>query len=68
MNIKTLQHIEALTQNVVGMMVAFVILYLFGLSFEQSVALQITFLFTSYVRSYIIRSMFRKLESKSNEQ
>lgn len=58
-----LQHIEVLTQNIVGMMVAFVILYLFGLSFEQSVALQITFFFTSYVRSYIIRNLFRKIEN-----
>ena len=58
-----LPHIEALTQNIVGMIVAFIILKLFGMSFTESVLLQSIFFITSYIRSYVIRGVFKKLET-----
>ena len=53
-------HLEALTQNVVGLLIAFVILRLFGLSTEQSLLIQSVFFVTSYIRSYAIRYLFSK--------
>lgn len=57
-----LPHIEALTQNVIGMIVAFIILKIFGMSFTESVMLQSIFFITSYIRSYAIRKLFKKVE------
>ena len=51
-------HAEALTQNIVGLLIAFVILKLFGLSTAQSIQIQIVFFFVSYIRSYTIRRIF----------
>lgn len=58
-------HLETLTQNVVGLVIAFIILTLWGLPFIESVALQTIFFITSYVRGYCIRKLFRSL-SKEN--
>ena len=54
-------HIEALTQNIVGMVVAFIILNIFGMSFTESVLLQSVFFVTSYVRSFVIRRIFKNI-------
>lgn len=56
------KHAEALTQNIVGMIIAFIILHLFGMSFSDSVGLQATFFVTSYIRSYMIRSLFERIK------
>ena len=58
-------HLETLTQNVVGLAIAFIILTLWGLPFYESVALQTIFFVTSYIRGYCIRKLFRSL-SKEN--
>lgn len=58
-----LPHIEALTQNIIGMIIAFIILKIFGMSFTESVLLQSIFFITSYIRSYVIRMVFKKIES-----
>ena len=57
----SLPHIEALTQNIIGMIVAFIILKIFGMSFTESVALQAVFFITSYIRSYVIRRVFKNI-------
>ena len=56
-----LPHIEALTQNVIGMIIAFIILKIFGMSFTESVLLQSIFFITSYIRSYAIRKLFKNI-------
>ena len=58
-----LPHIEALTQNIIGMIIAFIILKIFGMSFTESVLLQSVFFVTSYIRSYVIRRFFKKIET-----
>ena len=59
----SIPHIEALTQNIVGMIIAFIILKLFGMSFTESVLLQSIFFVTSYIRSYAIRKLFKSIET-----
>lgn len=57
----SLPHIEALTQNIIGMIVAFIILKIFGMSFTESILLQSIFFITSYIRSYAIRRIFKNI-------
>ena len=57
----SLPHIEALTQNIVGTIIAFIILKMFGMSFTESFLLQSVFFVTSYVRSYVIRRVFKNI-------
>lgn len=59
---KHLPHIEALTQNVFGLIITFCILKAFGMSTEDSIALQMIFFVVSYARSYLIRKLFRYIE------
>lgn len=49
---------EALTQNIVGMLIGFLILTWYGLSVKQSIGLQSIFFVTSYIRSFVIRRLF----------
>ena len=51
---------EALTQNVFGMLIGFLILTWYGLSVKQSIVLQSIFFVTSYIRSFVIRRLFNK--------
>ena len=53
-------HIESITQNIIGMVIAFIILKCFGISTHQSIAIQSVFVVTSYIRSYLIRMFFAK--------
>ena len=62
-----LPHIEALTQNILGMIIAFIILYLWGMSMSESIALQCVFFITSYIRSYLVRGVFKRFEIKRIE-
>ena len=54
-------HVETLTQNVLGLVIGFIILKCFGMSFHQSVLMQLNFFVASYVRGYCVRKMFNKL-------
>ena len=54
-------HVETLTQNVLGLVIGFIILKCFGMSFNQSVLMQLTFFVASYVRGYCVRKMFSRL-------
>lgn len=58
-------HLETLTQNIVGLVVAFIILTLWGLPFIESLALQTIFFVTSYIRGYCIRKLFRSLNKEN---
>ena len=62
MNKQSLElHIEALTQMIVGLILGYVILRMFGLTNSQSITLQIIFFIISYVRSYTIRWLFKEI-------
>lgn len=63
----TLPHIEALTQNILGMIIAFAILHLWGMSMSESIALQCVFFITSYIRSYLVRKFFQTIEIEHKE-
>lgn len=51
-------HAETLTQNLVGILIGFIILTSFGLTPSQTVHLQVVIFITSYIRSYLIRRLF----------
>lgn len=57
-------HAETIAQNVTGLIISFIVLKLWGMSTHESLSLQAIFFFTSYARSYIIRRMFNKWETK----
>lgn len=59
-----ISHAETITQNVVGLLISFVILKLWGMSTTESIGLQAIFFFVSYARSYIIRRIFNRLDMK----
>ena len=54
-------HAETLIQNIVGLMIGFIILKCFGLTASESVKLQAVIFATSYLRSYLIRRFFNRL-------
>ncbi|CCH57732.1 hypothetical protein A323_gp24 [Acinetobacter phage AP22] len=53
-------HAETLTQNIVGLLIGFIILKCFGLSASESVQLQAVIFATSYLRSFLIRRFFNR--------
>lgn len=59
-------HIETICQNVVGMLIGFLIMHLYGLPFTDSVGLQLIFLVASYVRGYTIRRLFENHRRKDS--
>ncbi|QHJ79221.1 MAG: hypothetical protein [Caudoviricetes sp.] len=56
-------HAETITQNIVGLLIGFIILNCFGLTASESVQLQAVIFATSYLRSYVIRRVFNNLEA-----
>ena len=59
-----ISHAETLTQNVLGLIISFIILQAFGMTIEQSIQLQLTFFVVSYIRSYLIRRTFERINEK----
>ena len=55
-------HAEALTQNVLGLVIAFIILKLWGMSTSESLGLQVVFFIASYIRSYAVRRVFSRIK------
>lgn len=55
-------HAEAMTQNVLGLLIAFIVLTCFGLEPMQSVQIQAILFFLSYARSYCVRYYFRRFD------
>lgn len=63
-NIKRSAHLETSVQMVVGLIIGYIILRVFGLTSTESVALQSVIFITSYIRSYTIRRIFAKLNKQ----
>lgn len=55
-------HYEAMAQNVVGLVIAFMVMTMFHVPTMQSVKIQVVLFMTSYTRSYLIRRFFRNKE------
>ena len=56
-----ISHAEQITQTVLGTIVGFVILKLWGMSTQSSILLQMVFIVTSYIRGYLVRRLFNRL-------
>ena len=59
-----LTHAETITQNVVGVVIGYIILKCFGLSNTESLHLQAVFFIASYTRGYLIRRIFSGIGTK----
>lgn len=57
-----ISHAETIAQNVVGQIVAFIILHLHGMPVHQSLQLQAEFFVLAYGRGYLIRRIFDRLK------
>lgn len=55
-------HAETLSNTVIGILLSTLVYYLWGIPFNESILLQIIFFTLSYVRGYLIRTFFSKLE------
>lgn len=56
-------HAETIAQNVVGQILAFIILWAYGIPGSTGWKLQLTFLVVAYARGYTIRRFFNRLKS-----
>lgn len=65
---KKLAHIEALTQNVIGLAIAiaiaFTVMKIVGVQTSHVLTIQVTLFVLSYIRSYYIRRFFNWLLHK----
>lgn len=69
---RTMAHIEALTQNIVGLLIAFVVMKVIGVETTAVLKIQVSLFILSYIRSYGIRRFFnwlhfRKLNNVSKQ-
>ena len=46
------------------LIISFIILQAFGMTIEQSLQLQLTFFVVSYIRSYLVRRTFERINEK----
>lgn len=53
-------HAETITQNVVGQILAYFILWGYGVESSTGLKLQLTFFVVAYARGYIIRRVFNR--------
>lgn len=58
-------HAEALTQNITGLLIAFVVMMVLGIPLHTTLKIQVILFFTSYIRSYIIRRIFNRLSLRA---
>lgn len=56
-----ISHAETLVQNVLGLLISFLVLQMFGMGVVESLHLQLVLFFTSYARSYLVRRYFNRL-------
>lgn len=56
-----LAYAEALAQNVVGLLVAFIVMKLLNVQTDTVLQIQVTLFILSYIRSYYIRKLFHWL-------
>lgn len=59
-----ISHAETITQNVLGLIISFIILRSFGMTTNESIHLQAVFFVVSYIRSYCIRRFFDNLNNR----
>jgi predicted lipid-binding transport protein (Tim44 family) len=52
---------ETLAQNIVGQMISYLVLTLFGVEMRTAFGLMATMFVASYIRSYIIRRVFTRI-------
>lgn len=57
-------HAETIAQNVVGQLIAFCVLYAYGIKGSTGIQIQLTFLVVAYIRGYCIRRVFNWIETK----
>lgn len=55
-------HAEALSNTIIGIIISTIVYYLWGIPFSESILLQIVFFILSYLRGYLIRCIFSKLD------
>jgi uncharacterized membrane protein YGL010W len=53
-------HFETIVQNVLGLLIAFIVMKSFGISTETTVMVQVTMFVLSYIRSYCVRYYFNR--------
>lgn len=51
-------HAETIAQNVVGQIIAFILLWLFGITGSKALWIQLAFFAAAYTRGYLIRRAF----------
>lgn len=59
-----ISHAETLAQNIIGQVIAFLVLHLYGMDVETSLQIQVILFVTSYLRSYLIRRAFNAIGDK----
>lgn len=59
-----ISHAETIAQNVIGQLLAFVILWCYGIKGSTGLQLQVTFLVVAYLRGYLIRRWFERYRGK----
>lgn len=57
-------HAETLAQNIIGQLIAFLVLHLYGMDVTTSLQIQVILFVASYLRSYVIRRLFNALGDK----
>jgi hypothetical protein len=56
-------HAETITQNIVGQLCAFVILWAYDIEMGLGLQLQLTFFVVAYARGYLIRRFFNRFQT-----
>lgn len=55
-------HAETIAQNVIGQLLAFIVLWCYDIKGSTGLKLQLTFLVVAYVRGYAIRRFFNRMK------
>lgn len=63
MTLRQWSHLETISQMVVGMVLAQIVLFLFGIPLGEAVWFGVVMLMVSYIRTYLIRRSFVFLHS-----
>ena len=66
MNDGRLAHVEAAVNTVAGIILAQIVLFIWGMRFMEAAGLNVTFLVVSYARMYIIRRIFAARATKQD--
>lgn len=62
-----ISHAETITQNIVGQILAFIILRLWGMPVSDGLQLQLIFFLVAYTRGYLIRRFFNYLAARGQQ-